>query len=61
MLDLIDHGKAEEEHPAIWAPFVIVGEGGPEDEGAAAHQLMSAASAGGTPFLSADRESSLCR
>ena len=28
MLDLIDHGKAEEAHPAIWAPFVVVGEGG---------------------------------
>jgi CHAT domain-containing protein/tetratricopeptide (TPR) repeat protein len=28
MLDLINHGKAEEAHPAIWAPFVVVGEGG---------------------------------
>jgi CHAT domain-containing protein/tetratricopeptide (TPR) repeat protein len=28
MLDLIDHGEAEEAHPAIWAPFVVVGEGG---------------------------------
>jgi CHAT domain-containing protein/tetratricopeptide (TPR) repeat protein len=28
MLDLIDHGKAEEAHPAIWAPFVVMGEGG---------------------------------
>ena len=28
MLDLIDHGTAEEAHPANWAPFVVVGEGG---------------------------------
>ena len=28
MLDLIDHGKPEEAHPANWAPFVVVGEGG---------------------------------
>jgi CHAT domain-containing protein len=28
MLALIDHGKPEEAHPAIWAPFVVVGEGG---------------------------------
>ena len=28
MLDLIDHGNAEEAHPAYWAPFVVVGEGG---------------------------------
>ena len=28
MLDLIDHGKAEETHPANWAPFMVVGEGG---------------------------------
>jgi len=27
MLDLIDHGKAEEANPANWAPFVVVGEG----------------------------------
>ncbi len=28
MLDLIDHGKPEDAHPAHWAPFVVVGEGG---------------------------------
>jgi hypothetical protein len=28
MLDLIDHGKPCESHPAYWAPFVVVGEGG---------------------------------
>jgi len=27
MLDLIDHGKPYEAHPAFWAPFVVVGEG----------------------------------
>jgi CHAT domain-containing protein len=28
MLDLIDKGKTYEAHPAFWAPFVLVGEGG---------------------------------
>jgi hypothetical protein len=28
MLALIDKGKAYEAHPAYWAPFVVVGEGG---------------------------------
>ncbi len=28
MLDLIEHGNAEQAHPAVWAPFVVVGEGG---------------------------------
>jgi CHAT domain-containing protein len=27
-LDLIDNGKTYEAHPAFWAPFVLVGEGG---------------------------------
>ncbi len=27
-LALIDHGEPGEAHPAIWAPFVVVGEGG---------------------------------
>jgi hypothetical protein len=27
-LALIDHGQPDEAHPAIWAPFVVVGEGG---------------------------------
>ena len=27
MLTLIDHGAAQEAHPAYWAPFVVVGEG----------------------------------
>ncbi len=27
MLALIDHGEAQEAHPAFWAPFVLVGEG----------------------------------
>jgi CHAT domain-containing protein len=30
MLALIDHGSAREAHPANWAPFVVVGEGGRE-------------------------------
>ena len=28
MLALIDMGSQEEAHPAFWAPFVVVGEGG---------------------------------
>jgi CHAT domain-containing protein len=28
MLTLIDKGEAFEAHPAFWAPFVLVGEGG---------------------------------
>ncbi|MBC8074442.1 MAG: CHAT domain-containing protein, partial [Chloroflexales bacterium] len=28
MVELIKNGKAHEAHPAIWAPFVLVGEGG---------------------------------
>ena len=28
MLALIDKGEAHEAHPALWAPFVVVGEGG---------------------------------
>lgn len=28
MLELISNGKAQEAHPAYWAPFVVVGEGG---------------------------------
>jgi CHAT domain-containing protein/tetratricopeptide (TPR) repeat protein len=28
MLDLIDHSTPREAHPAYWAPFVVVGEGG---------------------------------
>ena len=27
-LALIDHGDPDEAHPAIWAPFIVVGEGG---------------------------------
>jgi CHAT domain-containing protein len=27
MLALIDKGKAAEAHPAVWAPFIVVGEG----------------------------------
>jgi hypothetical protein len=26
---MIDKGKPHEVHPAYWAPFVVVGEGGP--------------------------------
>ena len=29
MLSLIDKGTPQEAHPAFWAPFVLVGEGGP--------------------------------
>jgi hypothetical protein len=28
MVELIKHGAAEDAHPAMWAPFVLVGEGG---------------------------------
>jgi CHAT domain-containing protein len=28
MLALIDNGEPHEAHPAYWAPFVVVGEGG---------------------------------
>ena len=28
MLALIDKGGPDEAHPAYWAPFVVVGEGG---------------------------------
>jgi CHAT domain-containing protein len=28
MLSMIDTGKDYEAHPAFWAPFVLVGEGG---------------------------------
>ena len=28
MLALIDKGEPHEAHPAFWAPFVVVGEGG---------------------------------
>jgi CHAT domain-containing protein len=28
MLALIDKGSPDEAHPAFWAPFVVVGEGG---------------------------------
>jgi hypothetical protein len=28
MLALTDEGEAYEAHPAIWAPFIVVGEGG---------------------------------
>jgi hypothetical protein len=31
MLALIDKGEPHEAHPAYWAPFVVVGEGGPID------------------------------
>ena len=28
MLALIDQGQPDDAHPSIWAPFVVVGEGG---------------------------------
>jgi hypothetical protein len=28
MLSMIENGKNDETHPAFWAPFVLVGEGG---------------------------------
>jgi CHAT domain-containing protein len=28
MLAMIDKGEAYEAHPAFWAPFVVVGDGG---------------------------------
>jgi len=30
MIAMIDDGKPQEAHPSYWAPFVVVGEGGPE-------------------------------
>ena len=33
MLALIDKGEPHEAHPAYWAPFVVVGEGGAVDAG----------------------------
>src|SRR5262249_39462072 len=33
MVALIDRGKREEAHPAYWAPFVVVGEGGSAKSG----------------------------
>jgi CHAT domain-containing protein/tetratricopeptide (TPR) repeat protein len=32
MLGMIDKGELYEAHPAYWAPFVVVGEGGPSNE-----------------------------
>jgi hypothetical protein len=34
MLALIDGGKALEAHPAVWAPFIVVGEGASVSGGA---------------------------
>jgi hypothetical protein len=31
MLSMINNGKAYEAHPAFWAPFVLIGEGGARD------------------------------
>ena len=28
MLTMIDRGRPHEAHPAAWAPFIVVGEGG---------------------------------
>jgi len=33
MLALIDKGEPHEAHPAYWAPFVVVGEGGSANSG----------------------------
>jgi hypothetical protein len=33
MLTLIDKGEPHEAHPAYWAPFVVVGEGGAVNTG----------------------------
>jgi hypothetical protein len=32
MLAMIDKGVPHEAHPALWAPFVVVGEGGQESK-----------------------------
>jgi CHAT domain-containing protein len=48
MVELIQHGSPEYAHPAMWAPFVLVGEGGVIPHGA-----EPALPAGPTPLASA--------
>jgi hypothetical protein len=35
MLAMIESGDAKEAHPALWAPFVVVGEGSPVESAGA--------------------------
>jgi hypothetical protein len=42
MLGMIDNGKPHEAHPAYWAPFMVVGDGGvPALVPAAAREIVS--------------------
>jgi hypothetical protein len=41
MVALIEKGQPQEAHPAYWAPFVVVGEGGTPLQLAAANELQS--------------------
>ena len=47
MLALIDKGEPHEAHPAYWAPFVVVGEGGPIDQ---SYSIVTSKVAGDAPF-----------
>lgn len=42
MVELIKHGRAEYAHPAMWAPFVLVGEGGVTQGGGVPTSAVSA-------------------
>jgi hypothetical protein len=41
MLAMIDKGQAVETHPAYWAPFVVVGEGGGEASALTTSSIIS--------------------
>ena len=43
MIELIDKGARREAHPAYWAPFVVVGEGGAGDSWETKRKGQSAA------------------
>jgi hypothetical protein len=51
MLALIDKGEPLEAHPAYWAPFVVVGEGGGEATALATSSIISAPDSQPVPKL----------